>query len=320
MIKIAASCGIKIYAPRQSRVSFFNSPYLAHFEHRAVDIYPLSSKAPSPVEGRVRYIYEFSAPKTKQFQMPTKEYLIAIETPISSEYLVRILHVKPGVMVGDYVNVDEPLGEMIRNGHFDTWTDRHLHVEIRPHDDLLRARGGLPIRVVLDGKSNDAESTSEKARCSKLACDEGLKLSAFMGKVVALKPRSVLVEGPKACIGPFVGIPVFVGEGLGILDGGVPHYGFGGVLSLNAVNIGDPVFLGDVKIGRVVESFADGFSMFEAEPFTIRLEDFSMKGISSYISLNGAYRWKFIPQAGENMNLDGEVSVNIEPQGQARPL
>ncbi len=252
--------------------------------------------------------------------MPTKEYLIAIETPISSEYLVRILHVKPGVMVGDYVNVDEPLGEMIRNGHFDTWTDRHLHVEIRPHDDLLRARGGLPIRVVLDGKSNDAESTSEKARCSKLACDEGLKLSAFMGKVVALKPRSVLVEGPKACIGPFVGIPVFVGEGLGILDGGVPHYGFGGVLSLNAVNIGDPVFLGDVKIGRVVESFADGFSMFEAEPFTIRLEDFSMKGISSYISLNGAYRWKFIPQAGENMNLDGEVSVNIEPQGQARPL
>lgn len=315
MIKIAASCGIKIYAPRQSRVSFFNSPYLAHFEHRAVDIYPLSSKAPSPVEGRVRYIYEFSAPKTKQFQMPTKEYLIAIETPISSEYLVRILHVKPSVMVGDYVNMGEPLGEMIRNGHFDTWTDRHLHVEIRPCDNLLRARGGLPIHLIFEGKSNDTDSTSKKTRCSMFTHNERTKLSAFMGKVVALKPRSVLAEGPNTCIGPFVGMPVFVGNGIGILDGGVPHYGFGGVLSLDEVKIGDPVFLGNVKIGRVVERFADGFSRFKALSFSVKLEELSMKGISSYISLDGAYRWKFIPQAGKEINLEGEIAINICPQG-----
>ena len=43
--------------------------------------------------------------------MPTKEYLIAIETPVTSGYLVRILHVKPIVKVGGSVKVGQILGK-----------------------------------------------------------------------------------------------------------------------------------------------------------------------------------------------------------------
>ena len=60
-----------------------------------------------------------------------------------------------------------------------------------------------------------------------------------MGKVVALKPRSGF-SGKAQTHDILAGMPVFAGNGIGILDGGVPHYGFGGAISLDEVKIGDP--------------------------------------------------------------------------------
>ena len=57
----------------------------------------------------------------------------------------------------------------------------------------------------------------------------------------------------------FAGMPVFAGNGIGILDGGVPHYGFGGVLSLDEVKIGGTRVSWRRKDRTCAERFADGF-------------------------------------------------------------
>ena len=55
-VEIASFCGIKIYAQLSNRVTFFNSPYPAHFEHKAVGIYPSSHDAPLSRRGK-GYVY-----------------------------------------------------------------------------------------------------------------------------------------------------------------------------------------------------------------------------------------------------------------------
>lgn len=292
-VEVARSRGIKIFAKMGGKVSFFNSPYLAHFNHEAVDIYPPSSLAISPVEGKIKYIREFNAPKSKQFSTSPKEYLVAIETQATSEYLVRILHVKPWVRQGDEVEVGEPLGELIRSGYFDFWTDPHLHVEIRPSHDLLRARGGIQLTY----------AKSEWKFCGAVST------SNFLGKIVSSKPEYVISNGPNASFGQFSGVPVLVGNKIGIMDGGVPHYGFGGVFSPDKIEIGDQVSLGEVKIGKVTEKFDDGWARFEAIPFSTSLENFRMKGISSYVGLGDSFRWKLIPNAIGCLKLPDEARV-----------
>ena len=294
--EVVNSHGIKIFAPPKSRLSFFNSPYLAHFNHQAVDIYPPSNFAPSPAAGNIKYVRELNAPKSKQFNSSPKEYLIAVETPASSKYLVRVLHVKPWVRVGDEVEAGEPLGELIRSGYFDFWTDLHLHVEIRPSLDLLRARGGMQLCAKLEGKLDGAPSRSN-----------------FKGAIAAAKPEYALVDGPKVCIGPFTGAPVLAGDKTGILDGGVPHYGFGGVMAPDKIKIGDPISFGRVKIGHVVEVFADGFARFEVAPFSVKLENFRMRGVSCYIGLDKRHAWKLVQNKIEKTNFPDEAEVVFSP-------
>jgi hypothetical protein len=55
-------------------------------------------------------------------------------------------------------------------------------------------------------------------------------------------------------LGGYFGLRVLISEDIeGILDGGFPHYGIGGVLLSNAANVkaGDIVRIGDLSIGEV---------------------------------------------------------------------
>ncbi|MBC7322954.1 MAG: peptidase M23, partial [Acetomicrobium sp.] len=101
--------------------------------------------------------------------------------------------------------------------------------------------------------------------------------------------------------------------GIGILDGGLPHYGFGGVLAGKKIEIGDPVYIEGVRIGHVTKIYSDGFARFEVEPFSVKLDNFNMKGISCYMGLSGDFMWKLIPQDGKKMSLKDKASVIIGP-------
>ncbi|MEA1864522.1 MAG: peptidase M23, partial [Euryarchaeota archaeon] len=137
-MKLAASYGdIRLMAPDDAAVSFFKSPFAAHETGSAVDIAygDFGSPASSPVDGVIVDIREFETP-TPFRDRNFKEYLTAVRC---GELIVRILHVKPDLGIGDHVRTGEDIGTFIRSGYFYFWNFSHLHVEVRMPDDYLRA-------------------------------------------------------------------------------------------------------------------------------------------------------------------------------------
>ena len=126
---------------RYRKFSLYNSPYPAHDRACAVDLYPASNAAVSPVAGEVL--------DTRTVGCPDREYavdhdhLIVIDT---GEQVARVLHVDPAVEAGDEVAVGDALGELVRSGFFGRWVDNHVHLEFRDRTkNPYRASGSLPL-------------------------------------------------------------------------------------------------------------------------------------------------------------------------------
>jgi hypothetical protein len=215
--------------------SLYNSPYAAHDEGRAVDLYPEQGRAPSPVAGEVR--------ETRSVRAPPKEYAeeedhlilvdVAPEDPVADgrELVARVLHVDPGVEPGDRIERGEDLGRTVRAGFFAPWVGDHLHVGFRsPDANPYRASGSLPL--------------SPEVRVEPLEWDG-------VGTVVAHGPTYVILDRP---VHPdpgrgFAGIAVEGADGHGgVLDGGFPHYDGGGVLPIRGDDAA-PVSLFGTGIG-----------------------------------------------------------------------
>ena len=211
-VKAAESMGISIYADPKGFVSFFNSPYYAHRELRAIDIYSAereySEAGYSPINGKVTYIRPFTPPQPKVFNGSDKDWIIAVECRSNPRLCVRILHLKPLVEVGERVEVGDEIGIYLRTGHFDFWTDPHIHVEVRNPDNLVRAKGGYRLTPI--GEPGDPRIVEEST----------LEISKILENYVLVKPKRGLCR-----IGGFWGLGCRVGETHGILDGGIPHYG-----------------------------------------------------------------------------------------------
>lgn len=190
-MKLAAKYqDIRLMAPDDAMISFFKSPFAAHETGSAVDIVygDFSKGAHSPVDGVVVDIREFDTPtpfKDRDF----KEYLTAIRC---GEFIVKILHVKPSVEIGDRVRCGEEFGTFIKSGYFYFWNFSHLHVEVRMPDDYLRASNNMsldiPVGTVIPSK-NGGEGEGE---------GEGRINDAFefSGEVVFSDKRYALIDCP----------------------------------------------------------------------------------------------------------------------------
>lgn len=182
-MKIAASYkDIKIMAPDDASFSFFKSPFAAHDTGSAVDIAygDFGSMAVLPVDGTVFDVKEFDSPtpfKDRDF----KEYITAI---LCGELLVKILHVKPAVKIGDCIRAGEYFGTFIRSGYYYFWNFPHLHVEVRRPDDYLRASNNM----VLDVPVGVIEKCNNKP--------ENLSVFEFTGEVVFSNKMYALVDCP----------------------------------------------------------------------------------------------------------------------------
>ncbi|MFT4946923.1 MAG: hypothetical protein ACI8TL_001161 [Natronomonas sp.] len=186
------------------RFSLYNSPFTAHDEGCAIDLYPEAATAPSPVSGAVI--------ETKTVEAPSKPYaadhdhLILIDT---GEYIARMLHVDPAVEPGETVEVGDSLGDLVRAGFFAPWVPNHIHLGFRSRDvNPYRASGSLPVTVETDLRGIPWDGA---------------------GTVVDAGETWVRLDQP---IHPdpgdrFAGIE----SGGGVLDGGFPHYDGGGVLA-----------------------------------------------------------------------------------------
>lgn len=198
------------------RFSLYNSPYRAHDAGRAIDLYPgtlrdgRTTVAPSPVSGTVLERRTVRAPPKPY--APAHDHLLLVECdgPGPVEGLVaRVLHVDPAVEPGDYVRAGERLGTLVRAGFFAPWVDNHLHLGFRePSQNPYRASGSLPISLDVDVRPVAWDGT---------------------GTVVATGETYAVLDAPThPDPGTWVGIAADCGR---VLDGGLPHYDAGGLLT-----------------------------------------------------------------------------------------
>ncbi|UPV76060.1 hypothetical protein M0R89_08385 [Halorussus limi] len=223
------------------RFSLYNSPYAAHDEGCAIDLYPhegdwregsegreanegRETAAPSPVAGEVVAARTVSAPPKPY--AADHDHLVVVDT---GDRLARILHVDPAVEPGDVVARGDSLGEMVRSGFFAPWVDNHVHLGFRDGDaNPFRASGSLPLEL-----------------------DPGVELAAVpwdgRGEVVATGDTYAILDAPDhpAPGERFAGIAA---DGTARpLDGGLPHYEGGGILGTDETT--GPVSLAGRRVG-----------------------------------------------------------------------
>ena len=187
------------------RFSLYNSPYVAHEHGCAIDLYPPADAtvAPSPVAGEVRETLTVEAPPKPY--AAEKDHLVLVDTGAS---VARLLHVKPRVEAGDTVERGDPLGELVRAGFFAPWVPNHVHLEFRdPDANPYRASGSVPLDVAVD--------------IDPIPWD-GMGTVVETGDAYARLDRPAH-PAPDEC---FAGLA----SGGGVLDGGFPHYEWGGLL------------------------------------------------------------------------------------------
>lgn len=191
------------------RFTLYNSPYVAHKKGHAIDLYPRSNRAPSPVEGKVMELMTVKAPP-KAYAVD-RDHLILIDT---DKHVARILHVDPNVEEGDYVEVGDSLGDMVRSGFFAQWVSNHIHLGFREKNaNPYRASGSLRLNIDLEIMPLDWDGT---------------------GKVVETGETYAVLDRPEhpSPDKKFVGVRAG-DDSKGVIDGGVPHYAGGGILGLN---------------------------------------------------------------------------------------
>ncbi|MEM2342314.1 MAG: hypothetical protein QXX94_05890 [Candidatus Bathyarchaeia archaeon] len=290
MIRVASSEGVGIYCPEGGRFSFFNSPYPAHNAYSAIDIYPESefySTASSPVYGKVVGIKRVHCPEKMDFETSIYDYVILMRSLENPSRWVKILHVKPTVRLGEVLKPGDNLGFMLRSGFFDFWTDPHIHVEIRDPLDPVRARGGFKIErlIMIDDSKAD--------------------IGEICGRVIKSKKEySLLLLKNNSTHG----IPVRVGDNIGILDAGIPHYGFFGIHTSTQPSLGDVIKLCNVKIG-FVESIHSKMCLAKCPNLTFKLKDKPVK-LSLYFNLSKPLV-KVIPSKMGELKLKEFEEVSI---------
>jgi len=222
---MAVTLGAEVLAPFR-RFSLYNSPYVAHDDGSAVDLYPPADadSVPSPVAGEVLDTRTVRAPP-QPYAEPA-DHLVLVD---AGEYVARLMHVDPAVDPGDVLARGDDLGRPVRAGFFAPWVPNHLHLEFRSHDvDPYRASGSVRLEVAVpvrglswDGTGTVVETGETWARLDSPA--HHAPGTGFAGLAVDI------VNGDD-------GEPNGDDEGGGkdgstaVLDGGFPHYEGGGVI------------------------------------------------------------------------------------------
>jgi hypothetical protein len=185
-----------------------------------------------------------------------KEHVIIID---SGSTYVKILHTAPYFTVNDVVECGEPFGTLYRSPYFMPWTDPHIHIEIRPKNDYLRARGGFKLSLNKFEISGTFQVT-----------DEFIVRDMYILRKINAKKY-----------GPFYG----AGDE-GLIDGGYPYYRFGTILGAS-----EPMFLGK-KIGERIQTDSDIIKFYDEKIIWNNVEFYGI-GFYLYLSENACLKYIF---------------------------
>lgn len=286
-MSVAEVDGVDIHAPRDGFISYFNSPYYAHQKATALDIYTLNRNydvAFSPIAGRVTKIHSFMPPGRSFLQQHDPEQLIILASKSLPPRFIRLLHISSAVKVGDCIAVGDELGTLIRSGFFNYWTDPHIHIDVRRHGNLLRAKGSLPLtpRPIHLPKSKLQDPPSSPRRDLT---------------IVQVKREYILAKTMNALqINGVYGFDGKVNTTLGVLDAGLPHYSYGGVHFAKSIPVapGSPIRIGSQIVGTITYT-TPHYAIFQAKPLNIYLNGQRVHGLSLYLYLNNLRLLKIIP-------------------------
>jgi len=274
------------------KFSFFNSPFPAHQLFTGIDIYPnceFGDFAPSPIKGRVVNIRRVKCSEKSSLQVSSFDYVTLLQSLDNPERLVKVLHLAPSINCGEAVEVGQDLGRLLRSGFFNFWTDPHLHIEVRHPSDPLRARGGFRLQLMMN-------------------IDYTTPLKDLCGTVTMVKPEYTLISLERSSI---QGVTVDVGGKTGILDGGLPHYGWVGVHMMEEPSNGDAVNL----CGKPIASIrAVSGNMLLAKCRDVRIQVNGVEvGLSLYL-FPATNQIKLIPRKLGSLKLEKfeEVSLDIQ--------
>ncbi|MFW9970697.1 MAG: hypothetical protein ACFFDF_10900 [Candidatus Odinarchaeota archaeon] len=272
--------GLRVSIPDNSHFSLGTSPYYAHQHGLAIDIYYNLTLENydmlSPISGKVIKLKTLVAPKPSFNNGIDKDYLILISNRKYPEVVWKMMHVKPMVNVGDKVRIGDILGETIRNGYFAYWSSPHLHLELRPPNDAIRARGGKQFSLAIKNENITPQITEQE------------NVKEIPIEIKFIDPDIILANLPKHLylnIDPFYGVKAIINNIKCILDGGIPHYKIGTVIchQKSSFEINSPVYLGEHKVGNLHEINGQfGFLKFEEIKFF--LNNIEVRGISLYLA------------------------------------
>jgi hypothetical protein len=270
------------------RFTLYNSPYAAHDRGHAIDLYPGTDDAPSPVAGEVLDV--------KTYRAPPKEYatdhdhLILIDCDDRSPgttagHVARVLHVEPSVEPGDEIDVGDSLGRLVRTGYFAPWVDNHVHLGFRdPDANRYRAAGSLPLSIDVD--------------IEPLAWDG-------TGTVVETGDTYVVLDAPAhpAPGDRFVGVGA---DGDGVIDGGLCHYEGGGFLGGGGGEGDESISLLGTRIG-----VADGRNL-AWDDVAVYANDERVAGLSLFLARDDGFGAKLIAP-DDGFAVGDQVTVSIRP-------
>ncbi|MFW9866352.1 MAG: hypothetical protein ACFFEN_09685 [Candidatus Thorarchaeota archaeon] len=277
---IVKSDDIQVSIPKTSHFTIGTSPYYAHQHGLAIDIYHSLSlenyNVFSPISGIIQEIKAVKAPRPKFLGGIDKDFLILVKNSVNHKIIYKIMHVKSKLRVGDKIEVGDLLGKSIRNGYFAYWSSPHLHLEIRSYQDAIRARGGKEFTLAFE-----SQETFDKQ-------GEICELTKMPIEIHASYPEFILCQFSRSFyhkITPIYGIKVKIYKSDYILDGGIPHYKLGTVISdqIYGKNSLNSIFLGTSKIGTL-DKVKGQFGFFKFDPVKFFLNDKEIRGISLFLA------------------------------------
>ena len=275
---------ITVSIPNSSHFSLGTSPYYAHQHGLAIDIYQDLSlenyHVLSPVSGKVIKTKTMVAPKPKFKDGINKEYLTLICNSHHPKIIFKILHVKPNIREGEQIEKGDLIGSTIRNGYFAYWSSPHLHLEIRPYNDAIRARGGKVFSLLIkDNQSTNKESIKNKLKQITLKIEK-----AFPEFFLAYLPEAFYYK-----INPICGVKININGLNCILDGGIPQYKNGLVVfpHEDLLTSSNSIYFNNYKIGTL-GNIRGKFGFFKFDRIKFLLNNEEIRGLSLYLA-------KFLP-------------------------
>ena len=183
-------------------ISFFNSPYYPHRMGTAIDVYPRENLFLNPFEeATVLRVVRVECPKMRVDGVG-RDYVTLLLLP--TKIVAKVLHVDPGVRVGERLCLHDPVGKTMVTGFLYPWSEPHAHLELRPMHRALGVLSGLRVKVLrLPLVPSTARVHGVVKRIDEFfALIEPVKTSGY-----GPTPLSTAAQGPW-------------------IEGGYPHYGY----------------------------------------------------------------------------------------------